>query len=106
MNIKYLISGIAVMAITTYIIRMLPMVIFRKKIKNRWIQSFLFYVPYTVLAAMTFPAIFTSTGSKESAIAGCIVALILAYFKRSLLTVALGSSFAVLIIQLSVSIGL
>lgn len=100
MNVKYLLIGIAVMAITTYIIRMLPMVIFRKKIKSKWIQSFLYYVPYSVLAAMTFPAIFNSTGSKESAVAGCIVAVILAFFKRSLLTVALGSSAAVLIIQL------
>ena len=100
MNTKYIITGIAVMAVTTYIIRMLPMVIFRKKITNKWIQSFLYYVPYTVLAAMTFPAIFNSTDSKESAIAGCIVAIILAYFKRSLLTVALGSSAMVLIYQL------
>ena len=100
MNVKYLLAGIAAMAITTYIIRMLPMVIFRKKITNKWIQSFLYYVPYSVLAAMTFPAIFNSTGSKGSAIAGCFVAVILAFFKRSLLTVALGSSAAVLIIQL------
>ena len=100
MNYKYLLAGIAVMAITTYLIRMLPMVIFQKKISNKWIQSFLFYVPYTVLAAMTFPAILNSTGSKESAIAGCIVAIILAYFKRGLLTVAVGSSVAVLIMQL------
>ena len=100
MNIKYILSGIAVMAITTYLIRMLPMVIFKKRIKNQWVQSFLFYVPYTVLAAMTFPAIFKSTGTLPSATVGCIVALTLAYFKRSLLTVAVGASFAVLIIQL------
>ena len=100
MNYKYLLAGIAVMTITTYLIRMLPMVIFRKKITNQWIQSFLYYVPYTVLAAMTFPAIFSSTGSKESAVAGCIVAILLAYFKRGLLTVALGSAAAVLIMQL------
>ena len=100
MNIKYILAGIAVMAITTYIIRMLPMVIFRKKINNKWIQSFLYYVPYTVLAAMTFPAIFSSTGSKESAVAGCLVAIILAYLRRSLLTVALGSSAVVFIFQL------
>ena len=63
MNTGYLIVGIAVMALTTYLIRMLPMVIFRKKITNVRIQSFLYYVPYTVLAAMTFPAVFSSTGS-------------------------------------------
>ena len=100
MNVKYILAGIAVMAVTTYIIRMLLMVIFRKKINSQWIQSFLYYVPYTVLAAMTFPAIFSSTSSKESAIAGCIVAILLAYFKRSLLMVALGSAISVLIVHL------
>lgn len=100
MNIKYILTGITVMTLTTYIIRMLPMVLFRKKITNKWVQSFLYYVPYTVLAAMTFPAIFSSTGSKESAIIGCVVAVILSYCKKSLLTVAVGSSVAVLIIQL------
>ncbi len=100
MNYKYILAGIAVMAITTYLIRMLPMVIFRKKITNQWIQSFLYYVPYSVLASMTFPAIINSTNSKESAIAGCIVAILLAYFKRGLLTVAVGSSIIVFIIQL------
>ncbi len=100
MNIQYIILGIAVMAITTYLIRMLPIVIFRKKITNKWIQSFLYYVPYSVLATMTFPAIFNSTASKESAIAGCVVALVLSYFKRGLLTVAVGSSIAVFLFQL------
>ena len=100
MNVKYLIAGIAVMAVTTYIIRMLPMVLFRKKINSKWIQSFLYYIPYSVLAAMTFPAIFSSTGSVESAIAGCFVAILLANFRRGLLTVALGSAAMVLIIQL------
>ena len=54
---------IAVMALVTYLIRMLPLVIFRKKIENRFIRSFLYYIPYAVLAAMTFPAVFSSTGS-------------------------------------------
>ena len=59
---------IAVMAITTYLIRMLPMVIFKKKIESDFIKSFLFYVPYAVLGSMTFPAIFSSTSSLYSAI--------------------------------------
>ena len=50
---------IAVMAGVTYLVRMLPMVIFRKKIKSRFIRSFLYYIPYAVLAAMTFPAVFS-----------------------------------------------
>ncbi|MEE1042683.1 MAG: AzlD domain-containing protein [Clostridia bacterium] len=98
MNIGYILSAIAIMAITTYLIRMLPMVIFRKKITNKWIQSFLSYVPYSVLAVMTFPAIFKSTGSMASGIAGCIVAIILAYYKKSLLTVAVSASVAAFIL--------
>ena len=79
MPIGYLVAAIVVMAGVTYLVRVLPMVIFRKKITNRWIKSFLYYVPYAVLSAMTFPAIFTSTGSYPSAIAGCGMAVILAY---------------------------
>lgn len=88
------------MALVTYIIRATPMVIFRKKIKNKWIQSFLYYVPYVVLAAMTFPAVFFSTGSQISAVAGCIVAVVLAYFKRGLLTVAVGAALAAFVVQI------
>ena len=94
MNSAYLFFGIAVMAVTTYIIRMLPMVVFRKKINNLWIRSFLHYVPYAVLSAMTFPAVFASTGTTRSAVVATIAAVVLAYFKRGLLTVALGASFA------------
>ncbi len=101
MNTAYILSCIVVMALVTYIIRATPMVIFRKKIKNRWIQSFLYYVPYVVLAAMTFPAVFFSTGSHISAVAGCFAALVLAYFKRGLLTVAVGAALAAFIIQIA-----
>lgn len=100
MKTEYLIMGIAVMALTTYFIRVTPMVVFRKKITNTRIKSFLYYVPYTVLAAMTFPAIFSSTGTYVSAIVGCAVAVILAFFKRGLLIVALGAAAAVYIMQL------
>ena len=82
---------IAVMAIVTYLVRMLPMVIFRKKIKNRFIMSFLHYMPYAVLAAMTFPAVFTSTESVISAAAGVAIALLLAFFEKGLVTVALSA---------------
>lgn len=100
MSIGYLIAAIVVMALVTYLIRVLPMVIFRKKITNVWIKSFLYYVPYAVLSAMTFPAIFTSTGSYPSAIAGCSMAVILAYLKKGLLTVAVGAAAAVFLVQL------
>ncbi len=92
MNISYLLGGIAIMAGMTYLIRMLPMAIFRKKIENKWVQSFLYYVPYTVLAAMTFPDIFSSTQSGLSAVAGCIAGVVLAYFRKGLLVVALGAA--------------
>lgn len=100
MDNKYILLCIAVTAITTYLIRMIPMVFFRKKIENRWIRSFLYYVPYSVLAAMTFPAIFTSTGSLNGGIAGCVVAVVLAYLRRGLLTVAVGAALAAYIMQI------
>ena len=100
MSNGYIIIGIIVMALTTYVIRMLPMAIFRKKITNIRVRSFLYYVPYAVLAAMTFPAIFSSTGTTVSAIAGCVAAMLLAYFKRGLLTVAVGAAAVVFVVQL------
>lgn len=93
-----------VMAGVTYLVRMLPLVLVKKKIKNRFIRSFLYYVPYTVLSAMTFPAIIFSTGNVSSAIAGAIVALILAYFGRSLLTVAAASASTVFLTELLLSL--
>ncbi len=100
MNTGYLIMGMVVMSLTTYLIRVIPMVVFRKKITNRFIRSFLFYVPYAVLAAMTFPAIFTSTGSVFSAVVGCAVAVALAWCNRGLLTVAVGAVAAVFLTQM------
>ena len=100
MEISYILTGIAIMAGITYLIRMIPMVFLRKKVESVWLQSFLFYVPYAVLTAMTFPAVFSSTGSTLSAVIGCIVALLLAFFERSLLIVAVGAPGAALIVQL------
>ena len=100
MSNGYIIFGIFVMALTTYVIRMLPMAIFRKKITNIRVRSFLYYVPYAVLAAMTFPAIFSSTGTTVSAVAGCVAAVLLAYFKRGLLTVAVGAAAVVFVVQM------
>lgn len=100
METTYLLIGIAIMALMTYLIRVSPMVIFRKKIENKRVKSFLYYVPYTVLAAMTFPAIFSSTNSSVGAVAGCIVAIILAYRRKGLLVVALGAAATVLVFGL------
>ena len=91
---------LAVMAGVTYLVRMLPLVIFRKKIQNRFIRSFLHYIPYAVLAAMTFPAVFSATGGGlPSALAGLLVAVVLAFFEKGLVTVALCACAAVFLAE-------
>lgn len=90
---------ILAMALTTYLIRMLPMTIFRKPIRNRFLRSFLHYVPYACLSAMAFPAILTDAGSLAGGIAALVTAIVLALRGRGLMVVALGSSAAVLITQ-------
>ena len=87
------------MALTTYLIRMLPLTIFRKPIKSRFLRSFLHYVPYACLTAMTFPAILTSTATVISGAAALIIAVILAYRGKSLLTVSLAASAAVIVTE-------
>ena len=91
---------LAIMAGVTYLIRMIPLVFFRKKIKNRFVRSFLHYIPYAVLTVMTFPAVFYSTSYMISAIIGTAVAVMLAFLNRSLIVVAAGASLAVLICEL------
>lgn len=88
---------IAVMAGVTYLIRVIPFAFFRKKIRSRFLRSFLYYIPYAVLSAMTIPAIFYSTGSMVTAIAGTVVAVVLAYFNLPLIAVALAASGAAFI---------
>ena len=95
---------LAVMAIVTYLIRMLPLALFRKKISSRFVRSFLYYVPYAVLSAMTLPSILYSTGSIPSAAAALVVALVLAWRERSLLTVAVVASATALLAQLIVQL--
>lgn len=91
---------IAAMALTTYLIRMLPLTIFRKPIRSRFLRSFLYYVPYACLTAMTFPAILTGAGTLAAGIDALIVAVSLAYLGKSLVVVALSSSAAVFLINL------
>ena len=90
---------IFVMALTTYLIRVLPMTIFRKPIKSRFLRSFLYYVPYACLTAMTFPAILGDTASLVSGAAALAVAVVLSYLDQSLMIVALASSAAVFIVE-------
>ena len=91
---------ILVMAVVTYFIRMLPLTLIRGKIKSRFIRSFLYYVPYACLMAMTFPAVFFSTSSMIAAIAGVGVAIILALKGKGLMTVALAASITVFLVSL------
>ena len=84
------------MALTTYLIRVIPLTVFRKPIQSRFLKSFLHYVPYACLTAMTFPAILTSTATVLSGTAALVVAVILAYRGKSLLTVSLAASAAVM----------
>lgn len=100
MNFSLFLPYLAVMALVTYLVRTIPLVLIKKKIKNRFILSFLYYMPYAVLSVMTIPAVFFATESVVTAAAGVVVALILAYFGQGLLTVALGASLSVFIVQL------
>lgn len=90
---------ILVMAGVTYLIRVLPLTLIRQQIKSRFIQSFLHYVPYATLSAMTFPAILTSTNSMVAATAGFVVAIIAAWRERSLVQVAAFACVTVFILE-------
>ena len=92
-----------VMAGVTYLVRALPLILVKHKINNRFLLSFLHYMPYAVLTAMTVPAIFHATGSIWSALAGFIVGILLAYFEKSLVTVAICSAITVLLVDLGVN---
>ncbi|MCR4924780.1 MAG: AzlD domain-containing protein [Clostridiales bacterium] len=94
-----IICYILVMALTTYFVRMVPLTVFRKDINNRFFKSFLYYIPFAVLGAMTFPAIFNSTGEIYSAIVGLVVAVVLSLFELGLVTVAISSCVAVFIAE-------
>ena len=76
---------------------MIPFTLFKKKIKSKFIQSILYYIPYAVLSAMTFPSIFYSTGNTVTAVVGTIIAVVLAYFRLPLTVVALSACGAALI---------
>ena len=91
---------IAAMALVTYLIRLLPLTLIRKEIKNTTIRSFLYYVPYVTLAVMTFPAILDATGSIYSAWAALIIGILLAWRGKSLFQVALFSCIIVFVLEL------
>ena len=88
MEWKTFLIYLLVMAGVTYLIRMIPLAAIRGKVKSVFLQSFLYYVPYAVLGAMTFPAVFQSTGSVPASLAGTAAALVLGWLDKGLLTVA------------------
>ncbi|MDY0404262.1 AzlD domain-containing protein [Virgibacillus sp. 179-BFC.A HS] len=91
---------ILVMAVVTYLIRVLPLTLVRKEIKNSFIRSFLYYVPYVTLAVMIFPAILDTTASPWSALVGFVVAMLFAWRGTSLVNVALLSCLSVFVVEL------
>lgn len=93
-----------VMAGVTYLIRMLPLTVFRREIRSQFVRSFLYYIPYAVLGAMTFPDIFQSTGNLWTALAGLCAAVVLAWRGKGLLTVALCACGAVAVAQLALGV--
>ena len=99
MNWLSFLTYLLVMAGVTYLVRVLPYIFMRKEVKNRFFKSFLLYVPYTVQAAMTIPAILFATDNIYSAIAGLLVAVVVALFEKGLLTVAISSCVAVLLTE-------
>lgn len=92
---------VALMALVTYIPRVLPVTIFRKQIRSRFIRSFLDYTPYAVLGALTFPDVFTSTGHMYSAVGGTLVAVALGYKGKSLVVVAMAAIITVYLLELA-----
>lgn len=100
MSHSYLILSISVMAIVTYLTRVTPLLVVNFKIKSLFIRSFLHYIPFAVLGAMTFPFVFFSTGSLISASVGMIVAVIVAFRGRGLMTAASLGVLVVYIVEL------
>ena len=97
MSLPNALVAVLLMALVTYLIRVLPIAVFRKELQSTYIKSFLQYVPFAVLGALTFPDIFSSTGNTLTAICGTLTALSLSYRKKSLVVVALGAILTVYI---------
>lgn len=90
---------ILVMAVTTYLIRVIPLVLLKKPIRNRFLRSFLHYVPVACLTAMTFPAILYATDHVISGVAGLLVGVLLAFKNKSLIAVATASCVTVFLAE-------
>lgn len=88
MNWSTFLPYLLVMAAVTYFIRMIPLIVFRRNITNRFLRSFLYYIPFAVLAAMTFPEALSCTGNIPASVIATIVALVIAWFKPTTILVA------------------
>jgi branched-subunit amino acid transport protein len=106
LDMKYVLTCVLLMALVTYIPRVLPVTIFRKQIRSKFIRAFLDYTPYAVLGALTFPDVFTSTGHLYSAVGGTIVAVILGYKGKSLVVVAIAAIVTVYLLEMAGGAGL
>lgn len=106
MDLKEFFIYLLVMAGSTYLIRAIPFAVLRKKIENQFIQSFLYYIPYAVLAAMTIPAIFYATDYVVSAAVGLTVAVLLAMKGKSLTVVAVAACVAVFLVESVISMAI
>lgn len=104
MNNSVFFPLLIVMAVSTYLIRAIPFTVFQGKIHNKKVQAFFDYIPYSVLSAMTFPAILYSTGSPFAAGAGFMVALFLSWKGKSLLTVAIGTCLITFFVSLALTL--
>ena len=94
---KYIYIG--VMALVTFLIRILPLTLIRRKIENRTLRSFLYYVPYVTLAVMTFPAVLDATQSPISALAAFIIGILLAWFGAGLFPVSVACCIIVFVVE-------
>ena len=99
MSIQSLIYAVLAMGLVMLALRVIPILFFRKKIKNKFFNSFLAYVPYAVLTSMVFPEVFSSTSGVVSASIGVVAAIVLSYFGQSLLIVSLSSALIVFVAE-------
>ncbi len=100
MEIKTFLIYLAVIAGSTYLIRVIPFVLVNRKLTNRYVRSFLYYIPYAVLAAMTVPAAFYATRSVISAVSGIVVAALVSLKYKSLIVVASVACITVFLVEL------
>ena len=105
MRVENILLAILVMAGVTYLIRVLPLVLIRREIKNRFLRSFLYYVPYVTLSVMTFPAILYATSSLWSALAALAVAVVLSLLRCKLPVVAVAACATVFLVELLPFVG-